>query len=339
MKKRRRQVTLKDIATACGVSVPSVSGILNKRESNYCSEKVRQRVLETAKQLNYRRHFGYTLLQGQSTRTVALLPSMERLTHEEHIRDLLLLLTQTLESKDYYCYTSIFKNNLKENSDIVENLINRGCEALVFIGNPVGFEELEKLCIKNGLNYLFVLSHLTKRDIQLNVKNAFIAFLKHFIANGHDDFKFILYPGGSTSRFDALRELVPDKSLEELQNKYIVYIDREDAYTGGVSLEERINDGYGATRKLLEKFPGIKAVAYYSDYTFLGGAKALMEKGLIPGRDVMISGFNNILSIRSGVFNISTGSHNIRKICQETMDHLFDEGDLKIQIEPEIMLY
>ena len=50
---RKKNVTAKDIANACGISQATVSYVINNKEGKKISDATRQLVLETARQLNY----------------------------------------------------------------------------------------------------------------------------------------------------------------------------------------------------------------------------------------------------------------------------------------------
>ena len=60
-------VTLKDIAAATGLSIPTVSQILNHRSGNYCSEAKCKQVLKVARELGYRQRFADKIQRGDVT--------------------------------------------------------------------------------------------------------------------------------------------------------------------------------------------------------------------------------------------------------------------------------
>ena len=66
------QVSLKSIACRCGLSVSTVSQILNGRR-NYCSEEQIARVRKLAAEMGYQPNIGYKIMVGEKTRTVAIL--------------------------------------------------------------------------------------------------------------------------------------------------------------------------------------------------------------------------------------------------------------------------
>jgi DNA-binding LacI/PurR family transcriptional regulator len=65
-------VTLKTIADDCGLAVSTVSNILNDNKSSFASEKVKQKVKETAKRLGYRKHYLSVSLRTKQTMSIGL---------------------------------------------------------------------------------------------------------------------------------------------------------------------------------------------------------------------------------------------------------------------------
>ena len=86
-----REPTLADVAQAAGVSLTTVSRVLNNR--GYLSQETRERVAEAIAQLNYRPHQIARALPGKSTHSIGLivptvaLPFFGELT--EHVEDFL----------------------------------------------------------------------------------------------------------------------------------------------------------------------------------------------------------------------------------------------------------
>jgi DNA-binding LacI/PurR family transcriptional regulator len=67
---QNHSVTIADVAKAAGVSIPTVSRILNNKE--YVAEETRQRVHEAIRRLGYTPHTQARRLRGGETRTLAL---------------------------------------------------------------------------------------------------------------------------------------------------------------------------------------------------------------------------------------------------------------------------
>lgn len=65
-------VTLKDIATKCGLAVSTVSNILNDHKDSYASERVKKLVKDTAEELGYRKHYLSVSLRTRKTLSIGL---------------------------------------------------------------------------------------------------------------------------------------------------------------------------------------------------------------------------------------------------------------------------
>ena len=81
---RKKQVTLGDIAQQAGVSIATVSYVLNNYKNSRISDETRQRVMETAEQLNYRPNVNARILKGKGSSTVGLIiPSIRNYYYPE----------------------------------------------------------------------------------------------------------------------------------------------------------------------------------------------------------------------------------------------------------------
>ena len=136
------RVSLKEIAATVGLSVASVSEILNNRPNNYSSEATKERVRRVAKEMGYQVSFGYKLLRRQKTRTVAIMNSRAQMNDEEHIMALTLRLTTGFDRLGYAAYYNAFSDDAEANLKKVRELIGRGVESFVFLGQPFGQQEI-----------------------------------------------------------------------------------------------------------------------------------------------------------------------------------------------------
>jgi len=102
-------ISLKDIAVTCGVSVSTVSQILNNKPHNYSSAATRRKVCDTVVKLGYRVNFGYRLMRGKKTRTVAIIAAQCHRPQEEHVRDLVISLMLKLEVLEFATHLATTK--------------------------------------------------------------------------------------------------------------------------------------------------------------------------------------------------------------------------------------
>lgn len=130
------RVSLKEIAATVGLSVASVSEILNNRPNNYSSEATKERVRRVAKEMGYQVSFGYKLLRRQKTRTVAIMNSRAQMNDEEHIMALTLRLTTGFDRLGYAAYYNAFSDDAEANLKKVRELIGAAWNPSSFSDNP-----------------------------------------------------------------------------------------------------------------------------------------------------------------------------------------------------------
>lgn len=140
---------LKIIAERAGLSQSTVSQILNRKANDFSSEETRQRVFALASELGYKQNFGHKLLRGDKTRTVGVLLGMHRITLEEHIQAMIIRLLDKLELRGYGAYLVTLSDSEEKNLQTVRDLVSRGVDCFIAIGDPVGGRKLEQEILKN----------------------------------------------------------------------------------------------------------------------------------------------------------------------------------------------
>ena len=129
-----RDVTIRDVAKEAGVSVCCVSWVL--RDHPRCSEigeKTRQRVLETAEKLGYRRNqLAYATRTGHIN-TIAVILDFNRLRNFSPLNQIIAGIMMETTSRSYS--VKIFPDSDLENSfrSIVENRIGKMISMSVYL--------------------------------------------------------------------------------------------------------------------------------------------------------------------------------------------------------------
>lgn len=315
-----RTCTLKDIAAETGFAIPTISEVLNGKP-NYCSAGSRQKILEAAQRLGYRKSFAYQLMLGQKTRTVAILISQPLMKEEEHIQQLVFMLTARLQQQDYSCYLCDMTDSATNNMAQVDDLIGRGVSCFIFLGAPFGVSEICARITAGGLMHICYGSAIPARHILSDTRHGFVQLYRHFMAHGHRRFRVLTTSLGEmpelwqhNTRLSALREVFPVLSPAQLQKEYLMRIELPE-FASANQLDAMARIGYEATRQLLQDEPDITAIAYHSDPFALGGAACLHQLGRSIGSDIMLAGFNNIFAVRNAPFPISSAAHNIELIA------------------------
>lgn len=331
---KTKRVTLKAVAKAAGVSLPTASQILNNKANNYCSEEKKRLVRRVARELNYQPNFGYKVMCGHKTNTVGLVCSKVDFFQEEHIKDLLLTLMIKFETLGYSVYTSSLSESAKKNTQKISSLINRGCSAFVFLGIPVGEKQLENMCIESNVSYVFYGQYTFKRMIAVDSSYAVRCYIEDFLKDGRDNFKIVTYPDVKDLRLKGLLEYFRDIPDEQLIKKYVCPV----GYGTFDEIEPIFTTGYEKTKELIENDPDINGIIYRNDRFALGGAKYLSEHGYKIGKDIKICGYNNSEAVMLAPWPVNTADHNADAVCKAITENLFKPEPFNIVVKPKVIL-
>ena len=315
--------SLKDIARECGLSVSTVSQILKNSPRDYSSEQTRAKVRETAQRLGYRTNYGYRLMRGQKTMTVAILLSFDHMRSEERISKLIIELIGCFNSRGYASYFNSLSYDAAENLNIVRDLLARGVECFVSIGTPFGCGELEKEIEERG-GYLIGTERDLRNYIYLDAAQASFRLIEHLREKAGDDFCFFYCDPLPKNRFAALRRHFRGMSMEEITQRYTCKC------RSALECREDYADfafaaGYAATESACGKNPDLRAFFYQNDAYALGGIAWLMRNGREIGRDVFVAGHNNDTAVRNAPYPVSSADHEWKRhaplFVEKTLKH------------------
>ncbi len=326
--------SLKMVAERAGLSPSTVSQILNRRPNDFSSEETRQRVFAIASEIGYKQNFGHKVLRGDKTHTVAILLGMHRLSLEEHIQELIIMLLDKFEQRNYASYLITLGETAAGNMKKVRDLISRGVDGFVAIGAPHGEHELEREILKNGKRIIGFNTDL-QRNVYQNTSLASERIMRFFLDEGRTNFKVLLGKDPDFERMRALCRIFPDLPAEAMRERYYVSLGDLGEHND-IDLFSQL--GYEKTREVMEKDPSIQALYYLSDYFALGGVKYLFEHGYKVGKDIAVGGFNNINAVRNHVCPISSGKHKLEEISDILVQEVEETGKLNKMIEPETII-
>ena len=334
---KTKRVTLKAVAQAAGVSLPTASQILNNKANNYCSAEKKRLVRKVAKELNYQPNFGYKVMCGQKTNTIGLICSSEKTINLEYTKDLLLSLMTGFEKQGYSVYTSVLSDSARDNSSKIMSLINRGCSGFVILGTPFGETAIEDIFIKNNIDYVFYNTSIFKRKVIVDSSYAVKCFIDNFLKEGRNNFRLVTGAKHflAHNRLQGLFKAFPDICHEQLCKKYVVSLNQN--ILNDTNTERHFEEGYKITKEIISNAPGIKGIIYHSDHFALGGARYLSEKAYKIGEDIKLCGYNNIEAVRLAPWPINTAEHNIETTCEVLKERLFKQGSFDIILNPKLI--
>ncbi len=280
-----RGVTIGDVAKAAGVSIPTVSRILNGKE--YVAEETRQRVHEAIRTLGYAPHTQARLLRGGASMTLALHHPIESPHEFSSVIETAYFtgVAETASEKEYFINFLISKltpesllnmYRSKQIDGIIllqvrmddwrVNLLRENNSPFVMIGRCADLE---------GLSF-----------VDLDFENAMLHAFDHLVGLGHHNIGLLTYPESwsNVGLGPAVRSL---NGYRKALNQYgLTGCYRE---IGLNSVEE----GFEGTNDLLRQNPDLTAIITVSHLTAAGSIKALTAQGRSVPQDfsVMTIGF------------------------------------------------
>lgn len=297
-----KTVSIKDVARLAGVSITTVSRVINKFST--VKEKNRRAVLEVVKQLNFEPSvFAQRLATGKSNVVALVMPRYEGIYYsfyalelirgigtlcEELKLDLLLHLTDARSSFNLKGVGGIIFADIIGNRHQLEEAFTSSIPCVV-INNYV--DDLEVSCIA------------------IDNRNGAIQAVDYLISLGHKKIAHItgdLVTQAAAQRFEGYKQALIKHNLE-LRQDYVFKTD----YSRG---EARL-----AAEKLIEISDPPTAVFVASDSMALEAMTVVREHGKEVPRDLSIVGFDDNPSGLYGPVALTTVRQPLIKMAEESV--------------------
>jgi DNA-binding LacI/PurR family transcriptional regulator len=295
---RERKVTLKTIARHLSLTAGTVSAALNDSPAaRSIPEHTKKRILDAAKELNYRPNYFARSLRLQRTYTIGVIA--------EEIGDaygacVISGIEEYLREHNFFFLTVIHRHDQKLLQTYAQMLLERGVEGFITTDTSIkeklplptaavaGHERVEgvtNITLDHHLAARLALSHLAK------LGHKEIAFLKGSVLSSD-----------AADRWNAICDVAREMGLQ-VHPELTVQINSTDS-------TPRL--GYPFAKQLLERKKPFTALLAYNDISAIGAIWAFQEAGLRVPEDVSVVGFDDI---PSAAFN-SPGLTTVRQPLQ-----------------------
>jgi LacI family transcriptional regulator len=271
--------TLKTVALAAGVSVPTVSQVL--RGTGRISEQTRERVLDAVSRLRYVPDSRAAAMRSGENREIGFV--INRLQNPFNA-EVIGGVVDLLEAEGYLVSIVDTRDDAARQSRQLDAFIRHGRGGLLWVPAMDTPEETFDLLAARSIPTVTFMRHV-RRDIDhVGVRDAeATATATSFLADlGHRKFAYL---GGS--------------SLTQVRRNRITGYENELAGRGlGSGLiwacEESKLAGLDAMVSLRKEHPDVTAIVCNGDMVALGACLGLIRLGLTPGRDVSVVGFDDV---------------------------------------------
>ena len=327
-------ITMKDVATAAGVSPMTVSRAL--KADSPVSEETRKRILKVVNDLRYvPDQMAGSLSSKRSGFVAVLVPSLNNLHFAETVQSL----TRELEKHNQQILLGYTDYSIDREERLVETMLRRRPEAMVLSYDGHSKRTIELL---KGANIPIVqIWERPEAPIQhaIGFSNERAAFeMTHdLISKGYKKITFLGEPGETWTRGAVRRRgFVAAMQKYGLESGRLVSVGK-----APISIE----DGALALPILQEKYPDTDCVFCVSDLPAFGLLSALKSNGYKVPDDIGVAGFGNFEVSRFSSTSISTVEVNPVRIgtaAGELIGHLLEkparaDGIVQVQVEVEVV--
>lgn len=287
-RRKKKPATLSEVARLAGVVPMTVSRAING--SGYVSHAVRQRILQVARELNYRPNILARKLRGQELRAIGiLLPDIANPFSAQLVAGM----KEILELNGYTAFIATANRNVSEEKAGLEAFIDHGVDGILVatIGTQLGDGAIGDV-VEQGVPIVTVgrpVQHPRIDCVTADHYKGTYEVVTHLIHLGHKRIGFIgVSPKDSDQlrRFHGYAAALKDAGIA-IREDFVVGPESGPAF----STQE---DGYDGIVRLARLKRPPTAVFARNDYTAIGALGAAHEMGLkVPG-DIAIAGFDNI---------------------------------------------
>lgn len=301
--------TLKDIAEKVGVSVMTVSKVLNSVDSPIkVGQETKDEILRVARELNYRPNvFARYLKIKRSDIIGVIVPDIA----DPYFGEMVSGTEQVLNEHGYFFLLSTISNSLEKEKSYLEKLRLSQAHGIMITGSmpQVADREIAQL-VEDGIPVVLIGREFDNPQVPyVTVDNELGGFLavEYLIKLGHRRIGFIIGPDYSG---DAQQRLVGyKKALAEYGLQY-----DEDLVIKGGNNEE---SGYQSMEALLDRKRSFSAVCTFNDRTALGAMRAIRDHGMRVPEDISIVGFDDIPTARCSEPPLTTIRQPVRELGRQ----------------------
>lgn len=279
-------VTLKDIAERVGKSVPTVSRALGGFED--VSVETRREVVRVAREMGYEPNAAARYLQNQRTDTIALiLPGAGKLLlTDPFFGEFLSGVVETTADRGFSL--NISTAAVADEAEVyLKHIRSRRADGYIVVRTR---RQDRRIGILREHNVPFVAFGRVEGDNDFHLVDVDDArgmglIVEHLVALGHRRLGFIAEPSSFTKAHERLRGFREGLRAHDLPYEPELVVETK----------FRQRSGRRSGLRLLEERERPMAIVASNDVLALGAMSAVRQRGLVVGRDVSVTGFDDIV--------------------------------------------
>ncbi len=328
-KKTLQKVTLKTIGERLGLTPGTVSAALNNSAAaRSIPEHTKQRILQAARELNYRPNFFARTLRLKRTFTIGVIASQ---IGDDYGSQVINGIEHYLQQRNFFFLTVVHRHDPRLMASYSQLLLSRGVEGLITVDTSVTETPSVPTVAVAGHQLVAGVT-----NIILDHKKAVRLALEHLKNLGHQEIAFLKgqpFSSDSASRWSAVCEVCEELGIQ-IRLELTAQLQGTDS-TPGI--------GYPAGKELLSRNRPFTALFAYNDISAIGSIWAFREAGFRVPEDISVVGFDDIPGAAFSNPTLSTVRQPLIRMgqiaAQTLVDQIEGKGDYlpEIAIEPEFV--
>lgn len=280
-----KRVTIKDVAQTAGVSVTTVSNVLNDR-TEAMTETTLQRIQEAIRSLNYRPSRVARSLVTNQTATIGLIIA----EIETPLFLQALNFIEPIARSAGYSVLLCSARNLEDEQQAVNLLLEKQVDGIIFLSTSIYIDDEYLTRLPPTAPPLVIINRTITHQpgfdqIQWDNRNGIIAAVTYLVQCGHRRIALLRGPASrrcSTERLEGYRRALQQHSLEYLED-----------YIRLANFEAPQETWAQAAAELLAVSPRPSAILASNDIVAAVVLRTIQRAGLRVPQDVAVIGYDN----------------------------------------------
>jgi LacI family transcriptional regulator len=318
-------VTMRDVAQQAGVSIKTVSRVVN--HEGEISDATRERVTSVIDELGYRPNVLARALVTQRTQTLGLVVVT---IDNPFFSEIASVVQAAAREHHYHTFLASTENNLTDELNILESLAAQGVDGIIVCPTYLSNENLLQFAerfrpivsIHNPVEHPHISQ--VRADIRLGAHIA----VDYLCEKGHIRIGMV-----------ASTESPPERRWRE--HGYAAGLAEH-----GIRFEPRwvcrghstIEGGYEAAKQLLAGYPDLTALLAYNDLMAVGALRACQELGRRVPEDCAVVGFDDSAVAAVTTPALTTVRVDKRELGRCAVERLFEMIDNPDEVYPPLVL-
>ncbi len=317
--------TIKDVAKEAGVSVATVSRVMN--HSSHASASTKLLVQNAMKKLGYRPNANARALVSQSTNTIGVLIGD---VSDPFYGSMVKAIDSIAIQNGKHLLIGNGYHNADFEREVIELLINSRCESLVIHSKALSNEELIRFAKEKPSMVLInrYIAEIGERCIALDNYRGSFAAVDYLIKMGHRRIGYVC------SNHDI-------EDTTQRKNGYLAALEANGIKHQPTFIEYSMPTEIGgeeAMTNLLSKNLDLTAVATYNDYMAAGTLSVLDENGYSVPDDISLIGFDDGIIAKYLSPKLTTMRYPIQMMAEKAV-HLALKLASDSPITDEVRIY